>query len=128
MNSNAVFPKTIFVQNMIIPKVLFSKSAGTKNYQFKIWHFGNFSFQIFFVQENVCFRIWFFFFGKIHFKFWFPMKKFGKKSCLLKWAQKPKSVLFSAEQTESKRFFSHMNFSTKSCFSKIEFKTWFSRN
>ena len=45
------------------------------------------------------------FFGKIQFKFWFSMKKFGKKSCLLKWAKKPKSVLFSAEQTESKQFF-----------------------
>ena len=42
-------------------KFIIIKSAGTKSSQFKTWPFGNFSFQIFIVQENVCFRIWFLF-------------------------------------------------------------------
>ena len=125
--------KTYFLENifslhkMIIRKDLFWKSAATKTSQFKSWHFGNFSFQIFTVQENVCFRIWFFFSGKFHFKLWFSRKKFATKSWLLKWARKVENLLFSAEQIESKRHFLDVNFSSISHFSiKIELKNWVS--
>ena len=57
-----------------------------------------------------CFRIWFFFFWKLHFKLWFSMKEFATKSCLLKWARKVKNLLLSAEHIESKRFFFRCEF------------------
>ena len=102
---------------MIIQKVLFSKSAGTKNFLLKTWHFGIFCLR----------RIWFLFFWKLHFKIWFSMKEFATKSCLLKWARKVKNLLLSTEQIESKRFFPDVNFSSKPDFSiKIEFKKWVS--
>ena len=72
-----------------------------------------------------CFRIWFLFFWKLHFKLWFSMKEFATKSCLLEWARKVKNLLLSAEQIESKRFFSDVIFSSKPDFSvKIELKNW----
>ena len=121
------FWKIFLPQKMIIRNVLYSKSAGTKNSQFKTWHFGIFSFQIFFEQENFCFRIWILFFWKFHFKLWFSMKKFATKSCLLKWARKVKNLLLSAEQIESKRFFLDVMFWSKSDSSiKIELKIYFS--
>ena len=61
MNSKTEFLEKISSPEYDIRNVLYSKSAGTKNSQFKTWHFGILSFQIFIVQENVCFRIWFFF-------------------------------------------------------------------
>ena len=90
--------KTEFLENIFSPKYDYSKSfllwktAGTKNSQFKTWPFGNFPFQIFIVQENVCFRIWFFLFHKFHFKLWFSMKKFATKSCRLKSAGKMRNL------------------------------------
>ena len=121
------FWKIFLPQKMIIRNVLYSKSAGTKNSQFKTWHFGIFSFQIFIVREKVCFRIWFLFFCKILFKLWFSMKKFATKSCLLKWARKVKNLLLAAEQIESQRFFSDVKLSSKPDLSiKIEFKNWVS--
>ena len=86
------FWKIFLLQNMIIRNVLYSKSAGTKNSQFKTWPFGKFSFQFFIVPENVCFRIWFFLFHKFHFKLWFSMKKFATKSCRLKSAGKVRNL------------------------------------
>ena len=121
------FWKIFFLQNMIIRKFFIIKLAGTKSSQFKTWHFGNFSFQIFIVQENVCFRIWLLFFWKFLFKLWFSMKKFATKSCLLKWARRVKTMLFFPEQIESERFFSDLNFWSKSDFSiNIELKNWVS--
>ena len=99
------FWKMFFLQNMIIRKFFIIKLAGTKSSQFKTWPFGNFSFQIFIVQENVCFRIWLLFFWKFLFKLWFSMKKYATKSCLLKWARRVKTMLFFPEQIESERFF-----------------------
>ena len=110
------FWKIFLPEKMIIRNVLYSKSAGTKNSQFKTWHFGIFSFQIFIVQENVCFRIWFLFFWEFLFKLWFSMKKFATKSCLLKWARKVKNLLLAAEQIESKRFFFRCEFFIETCF------------
>ena len=121
------FWKIFLPQKMIIRNVLYSKSAGTKNSQFKTWHFGIFSFQIFIEQENFCFRIWILFFWKFHFKLWFSMKKFATNSCLLKWARKVKNLLLSAEQIESKRYFLDVMFWSKSDSSiKIELKIYFS--
>ena len=68
--SKSDFSIKIELKNWVSGKYFFSriwlfefffiiKSAGTKNSQYKTWHFGNFSFQIFIVQENACFRIWF---------------------------------------------------------------------
>ena len=108
------FWKTFLPQKKIIRNVLYSKSAGTKKSQFKIWHFGIFSFQISIVQENVCFRIWFLFFWKLHFKLWFSMKNFSTKSCFLKWARKVKNLLLAAEQIESKRYVLDVMFLSKS--------------
>ena len=69
------------------------------------------------------------FFGKLHFKLCFSMKKFATKSCLLKWARKVNNLLFCAEQIESKRFFLDVMFLSKSDSSmKIEFKIYFSEN
>ena len=68
-----------------------------------------------------------FFLGKFHFELWFSIKNLATKSCLLKWARKVRILLFSAEQIESKQFFSDMKFSSESCFSKkIELKIYFS--
>ena len=126
MNSKTEFLVNIFLQHMIIRNVLYSKSAGRKNSQFKTWHFGNFSFQIFIVQENVCFRIWFLLFQKFQFKIWFSTKKFATKSCRLKSAGKFRNLLLSAEQIDSKRYFLNVMFWSKSDSSiKIELKTWF---
>ena len=113
---------------MIIRKILFSKSAGTKISQFKTWHFRVFSFQIFIVQENVCFRIWFFLFHKFLFKLWFSMKKFATKSCRLKSAGKVRNLFIVRGANRVKTlFFSDVNFSSKSDFSiKIEVKNWVS--
>ena len=108
------FCKTFLPQKKIIRNFLYSKSAATKNSQFKIWHFGIFSFQISIVQENVCFRIWFLFFWKLHFKLWFSMKKFSTKSCFLKWARNVKNLLLAAEQIESKRYVLDVMFLSKS--------------
>ena len=102
--------KTEFLENIFFPEYAYSKSflfEICRNEEFSIQNltFWNFSSQFFIVQENVCFRIWFLFFGKFHFKHWFSMKKFATKSCLLKWARKGKNLLLSAEQIESKRYF-----------------------
>ena len=43
-NQKLSFWKKFLLQIMIIRNVLYSKSAGTKNSQFKTWHFGIFSF------------------------------------------------------------------------------------
>ena len=53
---------------MIIRKILFSKSAGTKISQFKTWHFGVFSFQIFIVQGKLLLQNLITFFLKISFQ------------------------------------------------------------
>ena len=86
------FWEIFFLQNMIIRKFFIIKSAGTKSSQYKTWHFGNFSFQNFIVQEDACFGIWFFLFQKFHFKLWFSMKKFATKSCRLKSAGKVRNL------------------------------------
>ena len=113
--------KTEFVENISSPEYDYLKSflfEICRNEEFSIQKltFWNFSSQISIVQENVCFRIWFIFFWKFHFKIRFPMKKFAIKSCLLKWARKVKNLLSFAEHIESKRF----------CF-RCEFfiETWF---
>ena len=124
---NLFFGNYFFLHKFIIQNVLFSKSAGTKNSQLKTWHFGNFSYQIFIVQENVCFRIWFLFFWKFLFKLWFSMKNFATKSCLLKRARKVKNLLFCAEEIKSKRYFLDVMYWSKSDSSiKIELKIYFS--
>ena len=92
-----------FIRNLPERRILNSKTD-----------FWNFSSQISIVQENVCFRIWFLFFWKFHFKLWFSMKKFAIKSCLLKWARKVKNLLLSAEQIESNRYFLDVMFLSKS--------------
>ena len=92
-----------FIRNLPEQRILNSKTD-----------FWNFSSQISIVQENVCFRIWFLFFWKFHFKLWFSMKKFAIKSCLLKWARKVKNLLLSAEQIESNRYFLDVMFLSKS--------------
>ena len=76
---NWVSGKLFFSKIWLFEKLFIIKSVGTKSSQFKTWSFGNFSFQIFIVQENVCFRIWFFLFQKFHFKLWFSIKKFATK-------------------------------------------------
>ena len=55
------FWKIFFLSRIwLFEKFSIIKSAGTKYSQYKTWHFGNFSFQNFIVQENACFRMWFF--------------------------------------------------------------------
>ena len=92
-----------FIRNLPERRILNSKSD-----------FLEFFFSIFHCAGKVCFTIWFLFFWKFHFKLWFSMKKFAKKSCLLKWARKVKSLLLSAEQIESKRYFIDVMFFSKS--------------
>ena len=79
-----LFRKLLFFHKMIIQKVLFSKSAGTRNCQFTIWNF----------EKNVISKSHLVgksllqnlipFYKKIHLKLWFLMKNFASKSCLLK--------------------------------------------
>ena len=105
MNSKFISQKLPFLHKFNIQKVLFSKSAGMKNSQLKTWHFGNFPFQIFFVQENVCFRICFFFFPKVSFQTLIFNERVCTKSCLLKWARKLKNLLFPRSKLSQNVFF-----------------------
>ena len=57
---NWVSGKYFLSRIWLFEKFFIIKSAGTKNSQYRNWYFGNFSFQNFIVQENACFRIWFF--------------------------------------------------------------------
>ena len=62
------FWKIFFLQFKMFPKVLYSKSAGTKISIFKIWQDENFSYQSLRLKEKNSFRIWFFFFQKTSFQ------------------------------------------------------------
>ena len=106
------FWKIFLLQNMIIRNVLYSKSAGTKNSQFKTWHFGFFSFKFSLCRKNFAPESDFFFW-KFHFKLWFSMKKVPTKSCLLKWVRKVNNLLFCAEQIETKPYFLDVMFLSK---------------
>ena len=57
---NWVSGKFFFSRIWLFEKFFIIKSAGAKIFQYKTWHFGKFSFQNFIVQEDACFRIWFF--------------------------------------------------------------------
>ena len=110
MNSKYNFRKLLFLHKLIIQKVLFSKSAGTKNSQLKIENltFWKLFFSNFHCTGKGLLQNLILFFGKFHFKLWFSMKEFATKSCLLKWAREVKNLLLSAEHIESKRFFFQM--------------------
>ena len=110
MNSKTDFWKIFFLQFRMFPKVLYSKSAGTKISIFKIWQDENFSYQSLRLKEKNSFRIWFFFFQKTSFQTLILLKRFASKSCLLKSARKVKTMLFFPEQIESKRFFFRCDF------------------
>ena len=53
---------------MIIRKVFYYKICRNEKFSIQNLTFWKFSFQIFIVHENVCFRIWFFFSSKISFQ------------------------------------------------------------
>ena len=112
MNSKYNFRKLLFLHKLIIQKVLFSKSAGTKNSQLKIENltFWKLFFSNFHCTGKGLLQNLILFFGKFHFKLWFSMKEFATKSCLLKWAREVKNLLLSAEHIESKRFFFRCEF------------------
>ena len=57
---NWVSGKFFFSRIWLFEKFFIIKSAGAKIFQYKTWNFGKFSFQNFIVQEDACFRIWFF--------------------------------------------------------------------
>ena len=110
LNSKYKFRKLLFLHKLIIQKVSFSKSAGTKNSQLKIENltFWKLFFSNFHCTGKGLLQNLILFFGKFHFKLWFSMKEFATKSCLLKWAREVKNLLLSAEHIESKRFFFQM--------------------
>ena len=126
-----------WTQNLFLGNYLFSTNSIFKKFCFRNlpeWKTLNwkpdileiFLFQIFFVQENVCFRICFFFSESFISNSDFQWESLYKVMPF-KMSTQTEKLVVSAEQIESKCFFSDVNFSSKPDFSlKIEFKNWVS--
>ena len=105
MNSKTEFLENISSPEYVYLKIFVFEICRNEEFSIQKLAFWNFSSQISIVQENVCFRIWFLFFWKFHFKLWFSMKKFATKSSRLKSSGKLKKLFIVSGANRVKTLF-----------------------